>query len=133
MTALSFTVPGTPVPFARTGGGATTARFTPRKQRDAMGVIKLFASRAMEGRPPIEGAIWLSVEAFYVVPQSWPKKRQAGAVWKTSKPDLDNITKLIKDACNKVVWIDDAQIAAMSLLKKYGEREELRIRVEAIP
>lgn len=132
MSAISFVIPGTPVPFARTGGGTTTARFTPRKQREAMGVIKLFASRAMDGKPPMEGPIWLSVEAFYVVPRSWSKKRAAEAKWKTSKPDLDNIVKLIKDACNKVVWHDDAQIAASSQSKRYGEREELRIRIEAV-
>ena len=126
---VSFTVPGTPVGFARAGGGKSVARFTPVRQRSAMGAVRLFASRAMEGRAPLEGPLFLSVEAFYVVPSSWSKLRQREAVWKASKPDLDNIAKLVEDACNKVVWVDDAQIAAMTLTKKYGEREEIRVRV----
>jgi Holliday junction resolvase RusA-like endonuclease len=130
--AVSFTVPGTPVGFARAGGGKSVGRFTPARQRSAMGSVRLFAARAMEGRALLEGPLFLSVEAFYVVPSSWSKPRQREAVWKTSKPDLDNIGKLVEDACNRVVWVDDAQIAAMVLTKKYGEREELRVRVEPV-
>jgi len=133
VAAISFIVPGTPVPYARTAGGATTARFTPAKQRNAMGVVKLFASRAMNGRAPLEGPIWLSVEAYYQVPKSWSKKQADVARWKTSRPDLDNIVKLIKDSCNQVVWQDDSQVAAMSLSKRYGEREEIRVRIEIAP
>jgi Holliday junction resolvase RusA-like endonuclease len=129
---VEFTIPGTPVPFARTGtrGGQ---RFTPPKQRSAMGVIKHFAQLAMAGRAPMEGPIELTLSATYLKPASWSKKRIAETVWKTSKPDGDNLQKLIKDACNKVVWVDDAQVVRWVGEKRYGDCEQMRVTVRVLP
>jgi Holliday junction resolvase RusA-like endonuclease len=48
------------------------------------------------------------------------------------KPDLDNLVKLLKDAGNKLVWMDDAIICQLTARKFYddlnlGERIELRV------
>jgi len=118
--SISFFVPGDPVPFARTGANGAQ-RFTPKKQRNGMAVARLCAERAMieAGRKPIEGPVQLTVRAIFVIPASWPKKKQAAAHWKCSKPDLDNIVKLIKDAVKSVVWIDDAQVSKLDAEKIY--------------
>jgi len=39
----------------------------------------------------------------------------------TKKPDLDNLIKLIKDACNKIIWKDDAQVVSIFAEKVYSE------------
>lgn len=125
---IEFTVPGTPVPFARSGGNGKV-RFTPKKQRAAMVDIRLMAQRAMGGRVPLAGPVELVVEASYIAPASWSAKKRATVTWKTSKPDGDNITKLIKDSCNRIVWLDDAQVVKWSGSKRYGAREEVRVFV----
>ena len=128
MTRIEFTIPGTPVPFARSGGNGKI-RFTPKKQRSAMVDVKLMAERAMAGRAPIEGPVELVVEASYLPPASWSEKKRAAVRWKTSRPDLDNIVKLAKDSCNKIIWLDDAQVVKSSASKVYGAREEMRVFV----
>lgn len=121
---IEFTIPGEAVPFARAGGGKSVARFTPAKQRHAMGVVKLFCQRAMAGAAPIEGAIELSISAVYLRP-----KARRHDVWKTSRPDADNISKLIKDALNTVAWRDDAQVASLHVWKQFGPVPRTVVRI----
>ena len=120
MTDIHFTVPGDAVPFARTRINKGGALFTPPKQRSYEGVIKTFALKAMGGQPAIKGPIHLIIRAEYLVPKSWSKKKRAAAEWKESKPDADNIAKIFKDAMNKIVFEDDAQVAYLIVQKKYG-------------
>lgn len=125
---ITFVVPGEAVPFARSGGGKTVARFTPAKQRSAMGAVKLFCRRAMSGAPPIEGAIELSIAATYLRP-----KARRDDVWKTSRPDADNLSKLIKDALNTVAWRDDAQVCSLHVWKRYGDVAQVAVRIVELP
>jgi Holliday junction resolvase RusA-like endonuclease len=126
-----FTVPGETVPWARVGGGKSVVRFIPKEQRSYMGVLKLFAQRAMHGRAPLQGPLELSVQAIYLRPKTHTRKRReaAGAEWKSSKPDADNISKIIKDALNKIAWVDDAQIASLHVWKQYGEKARLTVKI----
>lgn len=119
MSFVAFHIPGDPVAFARSGGNGSV-RFTPKKQRDFMALVKLAAHTAMNGQPPLDGAIDLKIRAVYRVPTSWPKKKAAEAKWRTSKPDADNIAKLVSDACNEIVFGDDAQVVDLRVQKLYG-------------
>lgn len=48
----------------------------------------------------------------------------------TCKPDLDNMLKALKDACNGIVWRDDAQIVDVKASKEYADtRPHLTIEV----
>lgn len=125
---IQFTIPGEAVPFARAGGGKNVPRFTPAKQRNAMGTVKLFCQNAMRGAPPIDGAVELAISAFYLRPKS---KRQASE-WKTSRPDADNISKLIKDALNTVAWRDDAQVCSLHVWKAYGDIARVVVRIREL-
>lgn len=128
---VRFTIPGTPVPFARSGANGKV-RFTPGKQRSAMVDIRLLAQRAMAGRDPLSGPVSLQIVASYIVPQSWSARKRADAYWKTSKPDGDNLQKLIKDACNRIVWLDDAQVVEWSGKKVYGPAEHTTVTIRAL-
>ena len=39
----------------------------------------------------------------------------------TRKPDLDNFAKAILDACNRVLWLDDAQVVELTVRKLWGD------------
>lgn len=101
---------------ARAGKGF---HYTPKETVDAERRIAWEAKKAMGGRKPFEGALCVEIVATYVCPASWSKKRKAETFWKTSKPDVDNVTKLVWDSLNKIVWIDDSQIAKASETKHY--------------
>jgi Holliday junction resolvase RusA-like endonuclease len=137
---IEFTIPGDAVPWARAGkrgphtGAPNKIAFTPAKQRSYAGTIKLFCQNAMRGAPAIEGPIELSVVATYIWPKSMsPKKRQLpGAQWKTSRPDYDNLGKIVCDALNTVAWRDDAQVVAGFVWKRYGELASLAVRIRRL-
>ena len=125
---IDFTVPGEAVPFARAGANGKR-RFTPKKQANHMAVVKEFAERAMNGAPPIATAVAVLIKASYLHPASWSKKRKSATKWKTSKPDADNLAKLIKDAIGKIVFVDDALVASLIVEKFYGPTAFVRVEV----
>jgi Holliday junction resolvase RusA-like endonuclease len=82
-----------------------------------------------EHRPeaPFKGPIMFGLRAYFAVPKSKPKKFQeaalAGELRPTSRPDLDNILKHIKDVATGIFWQDDDQVVGYieATGKYYGE------------
>lgn len=134
MTEFSFFVPGDCVPWARAGGGKTAVRFTPPKQAKYAATLKVLCMQAMGGRAPLEGPLGLVLQARYPWPKSMSAKKrlQSGAHWRISKPDFDNLAKIVGDALNKIAWLDDAQIAAARVTKIYSDNPGLSVRVEVL-
>lgn len=131
--AIEFTVPGVPVPWAR-AGSRSGVRFTPAKQRGSMAQVKALCIVAMADRNPIEGPVELTVHATWIPPASWSRKKREAAKWKTGRPDVDNLGKLVADALNGVAYLDDAQVVRSTVEKTYGPRAELVVRiVELLP
>lgn len=130
---VEFTIPGDVVPWARAGSKGKI-RFTPKKQSDYMAAVKLIGSAAMKGKPPLEGPIMLDITATYPWPAAMSQKKRTNpaAQWRTARPDLDNIGKLIGDALNRIAWADDSQIACSMLRKVYGEQPGLLVKFEEI-
>jgi Holliday junction resolvase RusA-like endonuclease len=48
----------------------------------------------------------------------------------TSKPDLDNMIKSLKDSLKGIVWYDDSQVCEIESIKRYSERAHVEIIVE---
>ena len=101
------------------------------------GLLRSEAARAMAGLDPIEGAIELSLLAVFQIAKSWPKwkrlQAEAGLLPHTSRPDLDNIIKGIKDTCGAVCYRDDAAISNYGACSKiYGLQPRLEIVVTPI-
>lgn len=128
-STYEFTIPGDVVPWARAGSKGKI-RFTPKKQADYMVAVKLTCSAAMKGKPPLEGPIMLDMTATYPWPASMSQKKrsQPAAQWRTARPDIDNIAKLIGDALNRIAWADDSQIACSTLRKVYGDVPGLLVK-----
>lgn len=116
---ISFVVPGQAVQFARAGSKGAR-RFTPAPQRSYMNAVANLAFEAMDGLPPTNKPVSLQLRVEYLVPESWPQKRKAVAKWKTSAPDADNLAKIVKDALNAIVYIDDALVVELTVQKVYG-------------
>lgn len=88
---------------------------------------------AMGSREPRLGAVSVRIEAAISIPESWSKKKReaalAGDLMPTGKPDFDNISKIVGDALNKIVWKDDSQIINASFRKFYAEVPGLIVSV----
>lgn len=130
---ITFTVPGDIVPWARAGKRGKV-QFTPTRQRNFMGVVRNAAAEAMADLPPADGPILLQVVAVYAWPKSATKKRRAdpAGAWKTTKPDDDNVGKLVRDCLNGIAFIDDAQVCQSASWKCFGLRPGLRVSVESL-
>lgn len=116
---IQFFVPGEPRGKQRP---RVTHRgtYTPKETTDAEQAIGWECKCVMNGAKPLEGPIELEIIAVFPVPESWSKKRRQDAYWKTTKPDGDNLAKLVGDSLNGVAWIDDAQVARQTIIKRYA-------------
>ena len=136
---ITIMIPGEPVAkgrgrAVRTGAGIRVV--TPAKTRAWETHAGLCARGAMAGLEPLSGPLWCSITAYVGIPSSWPDwKRDAALedeILPTGKPDLDNLAKAALDACNGIVWRDDAQIAEASASKAYSQDPRVHIEVGAM-
>lgn len=106
--------------------------YTPEKTARYEERLAWAAQSIMAGRPLLTGPLWVEVIAWMEIPKSKPKAFRAAAlansIWPTTKPDGDNIAKML-DAMNRVVWVDDSQIVKLVVSKHYSERPCLIVTV----
>lgn len=75
---------------------------------------------------PLNGPVRLEFVAAFPVPRSRSKKATEamleGKIGHTSKPDLDNLCKQLKDALTRMqFWHDDSQVVQIVCSKIYAE------------
>lgn len=76
---------------------------------------------------PITGAIRLTVRWCF------PAGKHEDGSYRVTKPDTDNLSKLLKDCMTAVgFWVDDAQVASELTEKFWAETPGIFVRVEAI-
>lgn len=147
MPVIEMKVPGIPVAqprakaFSRNGhAGVYTPGKTPSGKSN--GVAEFKAAIRIKAAELHQGALMagpLQVDLEFVFP------RQAARVWKSkpmpryrkiTKPDRDNLDKLVMDALKGVLWLDDNQVCAGSINKWHAAGDEaphVLIRVTEIP
>lgn len=112
--------------------GRFATAYTPKQTVNAEAWVKQCAVNQI-GSPCLDIPLDISIQITVQIAESWSKKKRAqalaGEIKPTGKPDLDNSMKLICDALNGVVWKDDSQIVAVTLVKRYGERPETILRI----
>jgi Holliday junction resolvase RusA-like endonuclease len=129
-------VPGPPRGKGRPRAAVIAGRariYTPHVTAAEEGAVRLFASQAMAGRSPITEAVDFRLCAYMPVPASWSRTKRAaalsGALMPTGRPDLDNVSKLVMDSFNELVWRDDTQVVNFSAWKRYATEPRLVIEV----
>lgn len=84
-----------------------------------------------------EKLVRVKIIAFYPIPKSFTKKQKeeamTGGLRPTTKPDCDNIIKVVLDALNGVAYYDDKQVVEVSCEKYYSKTGYLHIAVEEAP
>ncbi len=97
--------------------------YTPTKTVSYEDDLKWLAKSAMSGLKPSPASIYMRIEAYFK-----PKPKEHGVHY-TRKPDADNIAKSVADALNGIVYMDDEQIAELTIVKLFGPSEYLLIEV----
>lgn len=114
------------------GKSQFVSTYTDAETRKYEDRLKVAAASQMGMGEPFDCPLSVKVEAFMPIPGSWSLKKQAsaadGAIMPTTKPDADNIVKML-DALNKVVWRDDSAIVSLVVVKRYSVLPLLRIGV----
>jgi len=133
---LTFTIPGRLGAWQRTRVDTRNGLrvFNSDKLRSDQGIIRQIAWVAMRDQHcvQLQGPLRLTVETFRTRPASWSAKKQAAAVWITTKPDFDNTLKLVADALNNLVYGDDAQIADGRHIKQYASQNCVVVTLEEL-
>lgn len=108
--------------------------YDPKKSRDGKQSVKFFVASKMEDEEtePLEGPIHLQIRFGIKLPTSQYRKRTpVPRKWRVKKPDLDNLIKLVKDACSGIVYLDDNQVVKISAEKiecAQGEKPFTKLR-----
>ncbi len=135
---IQFTVYGEPVAQGRPRATTIAGRarlYDPAKSRNYKEYVKMAAA---EHAPSalLEGPLLLNVTVYRSIPKSFSKKKtaqaEAGELRPTSKPDVDNYVKGIKDALNKVIWKDDSQVVSVMVAKFYSQKPRIEVKVQAL-
>jgi len=88
--------------------------------------VAVEARYAMAGLVPFDCHLALHMVVYVPVPESWSdrKKERAykGGIKPTTRPDIDNYTKILMDGMNGIVYRDDSLITDMVVAKRYSQK-----------
>jgi len=128
MDRVDFTVPGTPLAWARARVLAKDGKprfFTPPARLQYMNHVVMCAQTSLDWpSEPWDGPVYLEVRAVFPRPKRLMRRKDPdGEVWCVRKPDLDNLMKIVCDALTRAgLWRDDAQVAMVVVRKVWASK-----------
>lgn len=128
MRLLRLSIPGDPVGKGRprvVRAGAFVRTFTPHKTAEwEAGAV--WCLRQDWKQPPLDEPVALHVRAVASRPQRLRKKNSPpGRIWRTTKPDGDNVLKCVGDALVKAgVVVDDTRIVVQTVESLFAALDE---------
>ncbi len=136
---ITFEVLGKPQGKARvkvTQRNGFALAYTPDKTTNYENLIKLCYMNCRLQEDLTREPISMTIRADYEIPKSFSKKKQiealSGKLRPTTKPDLDNIAKIVCDALNKVAYYDDNQVIELHVSKFYSKQPKLVIHLKEV-
>lgn len=153
---IRFTVPGEPVSQARprfTTRGGFVSTYDTRACRNYKTYVRMIALEEAHkiGWISKELPLRMSITIYFGTPKSWSQKKKdaaiSGALIHTSKPDVDNLAKIILDALpdksktrkrvnpedvDAGIYHDDKQIALLVVKKCYSDNPRVEVVIETL-
>ncbi len=138
---VRFVVPGEARGLARhrtrvvqaQSGRAFAQTYDPKQNREEKGAVAHVARLAMQKRDLslMEGPLSVTMQFYLLRPKSkqvarperTSPERLVEKCFPTTKPDLDNLEKLVLDACSQVVFRDDSQVCEVRKAKEYVDSD----------
>ena len=97
-------------------------------------IILSFRQALNGGKTPFwEKPVTVYIIAHHAIPKSFSKKKHAqaldGNIRPQTKPDIDNVVKVVCDALNSVAYHDDTQVIRVVAEKVYSDEPKLVIEI----
>jgi Holliday junction resolvase RusA-like endonuclease len=131
---IAFKVPGQPEgkgrPRATTIGGHARM-YTPAKTQSYE--RRIWGAYREAGGGMLEGSLQMRIVAVRKIPDSMSKikRAQCKGQFCETKPDLDNVLKVLCDALNGVAYKDDSQVVAITAEKRWGDDPHLWVEIRS--
>ena len=110
--------------------------YDPKKSRDYKAFFRWCAAQVAPPTP-LEGPCEVEVTVYRPIPKSMPKYKralvEAGKLFPTTKPDVDNYIKAVFDSLNNLIWRDDSQVYRLTVAKLYSDQPRVEVRVKEVP
>lgn len=141
MDCIKFTVYGEPVAQGRPRGSIRNGKVHMRDPAKSKYFKQYVALVASQHRPEtiITGPVAMDVKVYRPMPKSVSnslkkkEKAEKGLLRPTTKPDVDNYVKGVKDALNHLIYKDDSQVVDLKVSKFYSEEPRVEIKVKPLP
>ena len=112
----------------------TGATYTPNNTKDYENLIRQYFKIKYPKYIPLENRVSVTIKAYFKIPKNTSKKNTKmmleGNISPAKKPDIDNVTKVVLDALNKMAFKDDNQITKLQIEKFYSEEEKIFVVIE---
>ena len=112
----SYIIDGNPVPLARARVNFSKSRFWD-SQKQLKFSIGIQVSNQHNGRDHLQPPLRLDVVFYLPIPRQQPL---LSGHYHHAKIDLDNLLKMLLDACNTIAYKDDAHISEIHARKLYA-------------
>lgn len=133
---IEITIPGKPMAKGRPRMTKYGHTYTPGKTIEYENFVRLAFMEKYKNYDPYDGKIKATIKAVFDIPKSYTKKKRTELLESSnnyvSKPDCDNIAKIILDSLNGIAYKDDSQITILCVSKEYGSQSKVEVRLEKI-
>jgi len=133
LSTVVVVIPGPARGKQRPRSTRTGRVYTPAQTVNQEAYIKMLAATAMRGLAPLIGPLEATFSISVAIPKSFTRQQRKlideGSLYPTSKPDIDNVVKLLCDAMNGVVYGDDKQIVDLYVSKVYEDAGSTTVMV----
>ena len=146
---LDVLIPGDPmgaarprvrvIPGAGPAGKGVGQAYMPKAHVEAEMGAMILIRHAWRGQPPLDAAVRVELDVVIARPgRLCRRKDPIGRLWCCSKPDADNVAKLMLDAMTKAgVVVDDTRVVQLVVAKQYCsilplEQPHVRIRLQRL-
>lgn len=131
MMRCAFTIPGKPLAQERRGtrivhaGHRVFAKsYDPAQSKNAKATVQQLARDGWNGCVWV-GPVRVAITCWFELPRaSWRKRNPTPEGPYAGKPDADNLAKLICDAMQGVVYLNDSQISELHVVKRRAAQGE---------
>lgn len=129
--SITITVPGPPRPKMRHRLGRYGV-YDPAENKRAQRLIGLIAAEKLsyaKVKTIFTGPLYAALTFYLPKPKSKIRKNSTPFPYPDGKPDIDNLEKLVYDALNGIIYVDDGQIVTALLNKRWAYDREPRVEI----
>lgn len=131
---LDMFIPITPVAKGRPRFLGKGKVYTPQETLVAERSIKILVKNEMSKQQIAltEDMVCLKMIFYYALPRKLSERDRLLAdmdmLYKATRPDIDNLAKLVCDALNGILYKDDNQVVKLICEKKYHTTDGIRLK-----